>query len=377
MPVRSSVYFQTLAATKLIAASLNIKNPNEFPTRDVWRDSIPKCPPSDSTSLLQYENEPQRKIRRTLNVSAYHDKILSDEWDIDFLKTTMNIKPKAMNKGFSLDEIKATNFELLETSLVVVLDTTDDYVIILGGQRGTIVKCLYTNSAGVRKAFILALQDVYDVDDNVPFHGPFTLRFYKRMLDVADDNDISVAFSSSQPCSSGDEGDEARIHLRRMRQILREFSTDQVLSLYLIDDIWEFMDAMQRITSMLLYENPSVDLTNDDATNLTLLFCASVKKAIGEIIVLAIDHQKPNHTKAHKETARYYVFILLEMENFKHVSVLKSRPDGFCGGERDGGEFVAIGETGVFLLGEGDGGNGGRLCLRLQGSRIALWHFLE
>ncbi|GJZ58932.1 sister-chromatid cohesion protein 3 [Tanacetum coccineum] len=48
-------------------------------------------------------------------------------------------------------------------------------------------------SAGVTKASILALQDVYDVDDNVPSLGLFTERFYKRMLDLADDNDISVA----------------------------------------------------------------------------------------------------------------------------------------------------------------------------------------
>lgn len=57
-------------------------------------DIIPECPPSDSASLLlQYENEPQRKIRRTLNVSVYHDQSFSDEWDIDFLETTMNMKP--------------------------------------------------------------------------------------------------------------------------------------------------------------------------------------------------------------------------------------------------------------------------------------------
>lgn len=53
--------------------------------------------------------------------------------------------------------------------------------------------CIYLKSAGVRKASILALQDVYDVDDNVPSLGLFTERFYKRMLDLADDNDISVA----------------------------------------------------------------------------------------------------------------------------------------------------------------------------------------
>ncbi|GJZ72917.1 sister-chromatid cohesion protein 3 [Tanacetum coccineum] len=115
--------------------------------------------------------------------------------------------------------------------------------------------------AGVRKASILALQDVYDVDGNVPSHGLFAERFYKRMLDLADDNDISVAalvydhvisqkFNSPQSRSSGDESDQSQIHLLRMLQILREFSTDHVLSLYVIDDIWEFMDAM-KVTGIL------------------------------------------------------------------------------------------------------------------------------
>ncbi|XP_076890501.1 sister-chromatid cohesion protein 3-like [Bidens hawaiensis] len=215
---------------------------------------------------------------------------------------------------------------------------------------------LNDKNAGVRKASVLALQKLYDVDDNVPSLGLFTERFYKRMLDLADDIDISVAvcaislvkqllrhqlvpdddlgslydlliddppeirraigalvydhviaqkFNSSQPRSSGDEGDTSQIHLLRMLQILREFSTDQVLSLYVIDDIWEFMDAMKdwkHITSMLLDENPStIDLTDDDATNLARLFCASVKKAVGEKIVPAADHRKQNHTKAQRE----------------------------------------------------------------------------
>ncbi|KAK9067654.1 hypothetical protein SSX86_011765 [Deinandra increscens subsp. villosa] len=214
---------------------------------------------------------------------------------------------------------------------------------------------LNDKSAGVRKASVLALQNLYDVDDNVPSLGLFTERFYKRMLDLADDVDISVAvcaislvkqllrhqlvpdddlgslydlliddppeirraigalvydhviaqkFNSSQPRSSGDEGDTSQVHLLRMLQILREFSTDQVLSLYVIDDIWEFMDAMKdwkRITSMLLDENPSIELTDDDATNLTRLFCASVKKAVGEKILPAADHRKQIHTKAQRE----------------------------------------------------------------------------
>ncbi|GKB01064.1 sister-chromatid cohesion protein 3 [Tanacetum coccineum] len=155
---------------------------------------------------------------------------------------------------------------------------------------------LNVKSVGVRKASILALQDVYDVDDNVPSLVLFTEKFYKRTLDLADDNDISVAvcaislvkqllrhqlvldddsgslydllindppeirrairalvydcvisqkFNRSQSRSTGDEGDQSQIHLLRMHQILREFSTDRVLSLYVIDDTWEFMDAMK------------------------------------------------------------------------------------------------------------------------------------
>ncbi|GKC73390.1 sister-chromatid cohesion protein 3, partial [Tanacetum coccineum] len=77
------------------------------------------------------------------------------------------------------------------------------------------------------------------------------------------DHVIAQKLSSSQPHSSGD----SQIHLLRMLQILREFSTDQVLSLYVIDDIWEFMDAMKDwkcITTMLLDDNPSIELTDDE-----------------------------------------------------------------------------------------------------------------
>lgn len=48
-------------------------------------------------------------------------------------------------------------------------------------------------SDGVRKASVLALQNLYEVDDNVPSLGLFTERFYKRMIELADDVDISVA----------------------------------------------------------------------------------------------------------------------------------------------------------------------------------------
>lgn len=44
---------------------------------------------------------------------------------------------------------------------------------------------------------------------------------------------------------SGNDDDSSEVHLGRMLQILREFSTDQILSTYVIDDVWEYMDAMK------------------------------------------------------------------------------------------------------------------------------------
>ncbi|XP_030947557.1 sister-chromatid cohesion protein 3-like [Quercus lobata] len=52
---------------------------------------------------------------------------------------------------------------------------------------------------------------------------------------------------------------------------------------------------------MLLDENPLIELTDDDATNLVRLLCASVKKAVGERIVPATDNRKQYYTKAQKE----------------------------------------------------------------------------
>lgn len=48
-------------------------------------------------------------------------------------------------------------------------------------------------SSGVRKTSVLALQNLYEVDVNVPSLNLFTQRFYKRMLELADDIDISVS----------------------------------------------------------------------------------------------------------------------------------------------------------------------------------------
>nr|XP_016464325.1 PREDICTED: sister-chromatid cohesion protein 3 isoform X2 [Nicotiana tabacum] len=213
---------------------------------------------------------------------------------------------------------------------------------------------LNDKSHGVRKASVLALQNLYEVNDNVPSLGLFTERFYKRMIELADDVDISVAVCAiglvkqlirhqlvpeeelsslydlliddppdirraigalvydnliaqrlnSSQSSSGDNTDSSEVHLSRLLRILREFSKDEMLSMYVIDDIWEYMDAMKDwkcILSMLLEEEPSAELSDVDATNLIRLLAASIRKAVGEKIVPASDNRKQYYTKAQKE----------------------------------------------------------------------------
>ncbi|XP_027352441.1 sister-chromatid cohesion protein 3 isoform X2 [Abrus precatorius] len=232
---------------------------------------------------------------------------------------------------------------------------------------------LNDKNAGVRKASIQALQNLYEVDDNVPTLGLFTERFSGRMIELADDIDVSVAvhaiglvkqllrhqlipeddlgplydlliddppeirhaigalvydhliaqkFNSFQSGSKGEAGSTSEVHLKRMLRILEEFPQDPILSIYVIDDVWEYMTAIKDwkcIISMLLEENPSVELSDSDATNLVRLLCASVKKAVGERIVPATDNRKQYYNKAQKEV----------FENNKQditVAMMKSYP---------------------------------------------------
>lgn len=48
----------------------------------------------------------------------------------------------------------------------------------------------------MRKASIVGLQSLYEVDDNLPSLDLFTQRFANRMIDLADDIDVSVAVSA-------------------------------------------------------------------------------------------------------------------------------------------------------------------------------------
>ncbi|CAA0828152.1 Sister-chromatid cohesion protein 3 [Striga hermonthica] len=215
---------------------------------------------------------------------------------------------------------------------------------------------LNDKNSGVRKASILALQNLYEVDDNVPSLDLFTKRFYARMLELADDIDISVSvcaiglvkqllrhqlvpdeelgplydlliddppdvrnaigalvydhliaqkFNDSQSRSTGSDNDSSEVHINRMLQILKEFAADPILSSYVIDDVWDYMGAMKDwkcIIHMLLADKPSAELDEIDAKNLIRLLFASIRKAVGERIVPATDNRNPHHTKAQKET---------------------------------------------------------------------------
>ena len=62
---------------------------------------------------------------------------------------------------------------------------------------------------------------------------------------------------------------------------------------------------------MLLDENPLVELTDEDGTNLVRLLSASVKKAVGERIVPATDNRKPFYTKAQKVSNNLVSLLLI------------------------------------------------------------------
>ncbi|KAM1758994.1 hypothetical protein ACFX11_008055 [Malus domestica] len=55
---------------------------------------------------------------------------------------------------------------------------------------------LNDNSAGVRKASVHALKNLYEVDDNAPNLGRFTRRFSSQKIGLAGDFDISIAISA-------------------------------------------------------------------------------------------------------------------------------------------------------------------------------------
>lgn len=213
---------------------------------------------------------------------------------------------------------------------------------------------LNDKNPAVRKTSITALQNLYEVDDNVPSLGLFTERFCSRMIELADDIDIPVAVSAigllkhllrhqllgdedlgplydllidesplirhavgdlvydhliaqkfSSSHATGSEGEGSEVQISRLLQILREFASDPILSDYVIDAVWQGMDAIKdwkSMISMLIDDNPKLELTDQDASHLVRVLCASAKKAVGGKVVPSAESRKVTLSKAQKET---------------------------------------------------------------------------
>jgi hypothetical protein len=68
--------------------------------------------------------------------------------------------------------------------------------------------------------------------------------------------------------------------------------------------------------SVLLDENPAIELTDIDGTNLVRMLRASARKAVGERIVPAVDNRKLYYNKGEKVTSQflwYHIFTLINL----------------------------------------------------------------
>lgn len=54
-----------------------------------------------------------------------------------------------------------------------------------------------------------------------------------------------IIFTAVTITFAGKESRSSEVHLSRMLKILSEFSKDPILSIYVIDDVWEYMKAMK------------------------------------------------------------------------------------------------------------------------------------
>lgn len=131
--------------------------------------------------------------------------------------------------------------------LLFCLDTS--YIILFSDARhqlvpdeelGPLYDLLIDDPPEIRRA-IGAL--VYDHLIAQKFQSSQSTGFFCLILYILNISLLSIC--SHLKCCTGGSSDSSEVHLKRMLQILAEFSTDQILSKYVIDDVWEYMDAMK------------------------------------------------------------------------------------------------------------------------------------
>jgi cohesin complex subunit SA-1/2 len=70
------------------------------------------------------------------------------------------------------------------------------------------------------------------------------------------------------------------------------------------------------MVSVLLDENPAIELTDMDETNLVRMLHASARKAVGERIVPAVDNRKLYYNKGQKVFSPFLWFHIFTLINF-------------------------------------------------------------
>lgn len=65
------------------------------------------------------------------------------------------------------------------------------------------------------------------------------------------------------------------------------------------------------MVSLLLDDNPAIELTEMDGTNLVRMLRASAKKAVGERIVPAMDNRKLYYNKGQKVPTSFMLYDML------------------------------------------------------------------
>ncbi|TVU49759.1 hypothetical protein EJB05_01095, partial [Eragrostis curvula] len=309
---------------------------------------------SGQLETTQRQMKAERKNNKSLNkrlICDTHEKISYLEGlMVKMFKNLFMLRYRDVDPGIRMSCIKSFGIWVVSYPSLFLGDN-NKYLRFLGWT-------LNDNSAGVRKASVLALQSLYEVENNIPSLGKFTETYHRRMIQLADDVDTSVAvlaiglikqllrrqllsdddlgplydmlvdvppiisraigelvydhliaqnIKTFQIGGTGEESESSEVHIGRMLQILREFSDDPVLSSYIIDNIWDEMKAMKDwscMVSMLLDENPAIELTDLDGTNLVHMLKASAKKAVGERIVPAMDNRKLHYNKTQKEVMK-------------------------------------------------------------------------
>eukprot|EP00898_Chlorokybus_atmophyticus_P007089 jgi/Chlat1/7381/Chrsp6S07410 len=219
---------------------------------------------------------------------------------------------------------------------------------------------LNDKTASVRLTSVRVLCNLYANEEHLAQMDLFTSRFAKRMLELANDADVEVAVAAidllrqlmSQELLDGDDlgslyellvddtpqvrqaigalvydhlfgsgleeptpgsakkgkkKDQSEEQLLALLQILADYRDSPVLCHYVIDALWENAPVLQdwkSMTQLLLTENTGKELSEVDATNLTWMLAATVKKACLEDIVPTADtarHNKAGMSKAKKD----------------------------------------------------------------------------